>query len=295
MKIRKVIVKVYNSEITSVNGTTAKTKEAVYTFFYPEARIEFMISQTDTEQPDNCSVKIFGVSKETFSLFDNVRGKKYNDVQRVEIYYGYDGELSLVFSGVVSRAIYQFANGSQIMTILLSKNNRQFTNMIKAISMKSKQTMKTAINTIAKEYGYSVTYGNDGDFESLSIGRFCYTGSVRSALKHVLPKGYSYYINESAIHVYHVDKSVANEMKIWNESGLLEYPTEDSKQEKTTIKTILIPMVESGMKIKIPIDDVWFSDTDTGKYKTYVVKNYVSSFANGIGTTEFECEGGLNL
>ncbi|MGL5051239.1 MAG: hypothetical protein ACRC6E_11550, partial [Fusobacteriaceae bacterium] len=164
MKIRRVIVKVYQSEIENqkvekvgnTTTTTTNVKEAIYQFLYPETRLDFTVMQTDKENPDGCFVKIYGVSRDTYSLFDNVRTKKYTNVQKVEIYYGYDDDLSLAFTGSIDRVIYEFANGEQVLTLLLSKNARKFTNASKSISMKEKQTIKSAMSAIAKEYEYDL-------------------------------------------------------------------------------------------------------------------------------------------
>lgn len=286
MKTRRVIVNVYQ------DGKSGG--EYSYTFSYPEANITFRVAQTDSEAPDNCFVKIDGVDKKTYAIFDNAKNKEYTGVQRVEVYYGYDEDLSLVFSGTVDRVMYLFNGGSQTLMMNVTKNSRKFSNMVKPISLSGVQTIRTAVDNICRQFEYTAKYG-EGDFDSISIGRYCSTTTFKNAIKSVLPADFGFYTKEKEVFIYHKDKSVPNEIKIWSENGLLAYPTEDSKQEKTTIKTILIPNIESGMKIKIPIDDIWFSPVDTGTYKTYVVENYSSSFQGGIGVTEFECEGGLGI
>lgn len=287
MKVRRVIV--------TISQAGKSGKDSIYTFSYPETRIEFTVSQNDKERPDNCLVKIFGISKETYAIFDAKKNAGYVDNQRVEVYYGYDSDLQLVFSGTIDRVIYQFDSGAQTLTMLVTKNTRKFAMMKKTVSMNGEQTIKSAALQIGKTYGYDIKFSDSGNFDSVSIGRVSVTGSFEKAMKSILPKDYGFYTNETGCFIYHKDKSVAREITVWMQNGLLNYPTEDSKQESTTIRTILIPSVESGMKINIPIDEYWFSPVDTGKYKTYVVKNYSSTFRNGIGTTEFECEGGLNI
>lgn len=266
----------------------------MFTYNYPDTNIMFKVSQTDSEAPDNCFIKLSGVSKETYSVFNTTANKQYVGTQRVEVYYGYDEDLSLVFSGTIDRAVYSFDGGSQSLMLLVTKNARKFSNMVKSVSLSGKQSLTTAITNICLEYGYNYSFSN-GNFDSISVGRYCMTGTFDEAMRAVLPKDYGFYTKEYDVFIYHKEKAVPNEIFISPENGLLAYPTEDSKQEKTTIKTILIPNIESGMKINVPIDDYWFSATDTGVYKKYVVNNYTSSFQNGIGTTEFECEGGLGI
>ena len=269
-------------------------EEFQYTFNYPDANIMFRVSQTESDSPDNCFVKINGIDKKTYAVFSSAKNNKYTGTQRVEIYYGYDEDMSLAFSGTIDRVIYTFDGGSQTLMMLVTKNKRKFSNMTKAVSLSGKQSIKSAIENICREYGYTSKFG-EGEFASISVGRYCGTGTFDNAIRSVLPKDYGFYTKENEIFVYHKDKSVPNEITVWPQNGLLAYPTEDSKQEKTTIKTILMPNIESGMKLKVPIDDIWFSQVDTGTYKTYVVNNYTSVFQNGIGTTDFECEGGLGV
>lgn len=286
MKIRRVVVNIYQDG--------KQGGEYTYTFSYPETNISFKVSQTDSEAPDNCFVKIDGVSRETYGIFNTEANKKYSGVQRVEVYYGYDENLSLVFSGTIDRVSYLFNGGSQTLMMLVTKNTRKYNNNIKSISMSGNQTIKSAVDTICKTFDYQVSYG-EGDFESISAGKVCSTGNIRKALSECLPDGFGFYANETTIFVYHKDRRVPNEATFWPQNGLLAFPTEDSKGEATTIKTTLVPNVESGMVIKIPVDEYWYSFIDTGVYKSYVVNSYSSEFQNGIGTTTFECEGGLEI
>ncbi|MGL5713868.1 MAG: hypothetical protein ACRCX2_12670 [Paraclostridium sp.] len=286
MLTRRVVVNIYQSENSG--------NEAMYTFTYPETNIMFRVAQTESDSPDNCFIKIDGISKETYGIFNTEKNKKYIGTQRVEVYYGYNSDLSLVFSGTVDRVMYLFNGGSQTLMMNISKNARKFNNMKRSISLSGEQTIKSAVDNICREFGYSVSYGA-GNFDSINIGNVSYTGNFKRAMTNYLPKEYGFYTKENDVFVYSKDKFVPREIVVWPENGLLAYPTEDSKQEKTAIKTTLFPAVESGMKVNIPVDDMWFSDTDTGVYKSYLVRNYVSVFQNGIGTTDFECEGGLSV
>ena len=286
MKIRRVVVNIYQDQKSG--------DQYSFTFNYPDTNIMFRVSQTDSEAPDNCFIKIHGIDKKTYTVFNSEKNKEYIGTQRVEVYYGYDDDISLAFSGTIDRVIYTFDGGSQTLMMLVTKNKRKFSNMTRAVSLSGKQTIKSAVENICREFGYLPTFG-DGDFASISVGRVCATTTFDSAIRGVLPKDFGFYTKENEIFVYHKDKSVPREVTVWPQNGLLAYPTEDSKQEKTTIKTILMPNIESGMKINIPVDEYWYADTNTGTYKTYIVDNYVSVFQNGIGTTEFECQGGLGV
>jgi hypothetical protein len=200
-----------------------------------------------------------------------------------------------VFDGTIDRAMYSFEGGAQTLMLNVTRNARKFTKQVKPISLTGSQTIRSAIDNICKEFGATATYSKNGDFDSINIGRYCGTTTLQEALKEVLPAGYGFYHKEDSIYIYAKDKSTPTEITIWSENGLLAYPTEDSEGKKTTIKTILIPGAEAGMKIHVPVDDVWFSPTYTGTNKTFVVHSFSSSFSNGIGTSEFECEGGIDL
>lgn len=286
MKIRRVLVNIYQDQKSGEQYT--------YIFKYPETNIMFRVAQVESEAPDNCFVKISGIDKQTYAIFNAEKNKQYTGTQRVEVYYGYDDELSLVFEGTIDRVVYTFDGGSQTLMMMITKNSRKFSNMVKPVSISGKQSIRDAVVNICREFGYVPGFG-EGEYDTISAGRYCATGTFDSAMRSVLTKDYGFYTKENEVFIYHKDKSVAREVTVWSENGLLAYPTEDSKQEKTTIKTALMPNIESGMKINVPIDDVWFSPYDTGTYKTYVVENYVSVFQNGIGTTEFECQGGLGV
>lgn len=286
MRVRRVVVNIYQDGSSGVNSQ--------YTFNYPDCKLAFNVTQKETDSPSNCTIRVSGISKETYAIFNTQKNSGYIGVQRVEVYYGYDSELSLVFSGTIDRVMYVFNNGSQDLLMNVTKNARKFHNEVRTIALSGKQSIKSAVLAICKQFEYTARFG-EGDFEAIEIGRVGDTTTFENALKSVLPKDYGYYVNEKEIFVYHKDKSTPNLMTVWPQNGMLAYPTEDSKGESTTIKTILIPTAEAGMKIKVPIDNIWFSDIDTGKYKEYVVKHFSSSFSNGIGTTEFQCEGGLGV
>lgn len=299
MRVRRVVVSITQERTVTKRIHSqieeSKTNESIYTFSYPETEISFKVSQTDTNSPDNCFVKISGVSTNTYSVFDTEKNKKYNGTQRVDVFYGYDDDLSLVFSGTIDRVTYAFENGAQSIMMLITKNSRKFNKMIKSVSMSGSQTLKSAVDEICKTHGYTAKYGA-GNFESIGVGKVCITGTIKDGLKSILPSGYDYYCKEDEVFVYSLENTkVTREIVFHSKNGLLAFPTEDSNQKATTIKTILVPNIESGMVIKIPVDDVWYSFDDTGVYKEYVVKNYSSSFGNGIGVSEFECEGGTRV
>lgn len=286
MKTRRVIVKI----LQTGKGTT----DYYSTFSYPETAMTFKVDARQDDDPVSCTVRIMGVSKNTYGYFSTTNKDKYFSSQKIEVYYGYDDDMSLVFTGGIERAMYAFENGAQTLIIMATRNKRAFGNMVKPISISGKQSLKQALDIIAEQYGYTIKYG-DKVFESISSGRFCFTGTIREALKSILPKWYGYHVYDKEVYVYHIDKSVPNEITLWFENGLLNYPTEDTKQENTTIRSTLLPSVEFGTKINIPVDDIWFADYDTGTYKTFVVKTFESSFENGIGVTTMECEGGVGL
>lgn len=287
MKIRRAVVNITQDKSSGGN--------IIYTFSYPEVKLDFKVSQTDTEQPDNCLVRIYGVDRKTHNIFNIEKNKGYIDTQRVEVFYGYDEDLELVFSGTIDRVIYSFDNGAQVLTLLITKNTRRFLNMKRSISMLEPQTIASAVNYTCYTFGYKPILADDDKLSSISVGRVCATGTLYDVLREILPDGYDFYIGEDTVYVYGEDKSISSSVTLYSQNGLLSFPTSDTKEEKTSIKCVLLPGVESGMQIKIPIDEDWYTFEDTGTYKTFIVRNYSSVFQNGIGVTELECDiGGEN-
>ena len=283
MKIRTASIMI------SKESSESKTLDDVYKFTYPEVKMEFKVSQADTDKPDACMFKIYGVSKETYKLFKIPKKGKYNKNQRVEITFGYDRDESLVYSGIIDRVIYSFENGSQILTVLINKDMNKFINMSSSISTKEKVTLGTALDLICKAYSYDILLEKSVN-KTISVGKLSYSGNVEGALKSVLSKRYNYYIDQDFIRVFSLNSSVYREIVLSMDNGLLKYPTEDSKGKKVSIKSVLIPSLEAGVVIKIPVDDDWFASTDTGVYRSFTIGRYSTSFSNGLGVSEMECE-----
>ncbi|MGL6100846.1 MAG: hypothetical protein ACRC0G_14655 [Fusobacteriaceae bacterium] len=284
MKTRKVVVLIKQSN-------TKESKDYEFKFSYPECRLSFNCSQTDKEEAEKCAISVSGISRDTYMMFDSKANSGYLKNQRAEVYYGYDDDLSLVFSGVVERVRYDFADGAQNMIVGITKNNRKFNEAVKNVSLTGKMTLREAIENICMQYGYKYVADNTM-FDSFEIGRYSDTTTLREALRQIIPSSFGYYIREDEIFFFHKDKSIPKEIVIYGESGLITYPVEDSSGKHTTIKTVLLPFCEVGLKVKIPVDEKWFSKEDTGNYRTFVVKSYSTNFSNGLGTTEMECEGG---
>ncbi|MGL5717663.1 MAG: hypothetical protein ACRCX2_31920 [Paraclostridium sp.] len=279
MKIRtvKVVINKYDGQDLGI-----------YTFRHPDSRIDFQVRQIDSEEPDSGYIKIYGVSRETYSIFKIPEKSDYTNGHTVDVYYGYDYNDVLVYSGKVTRVIYDFSSGDQTLTLLIDKDTKKANNMVKSISTDGKVSLGQAFTIFRDEYGYDFLYENSIS-TSISVGRISLTGSITDAMKSILSKDYSYYIDDKKIYVYNKSKATTKEVMMFPGNGLLEYPSEDTKNEKFRIKTTLIPEVESGMVVKIPVDKYWYSNKDTGNYRKFTVGNYTSSFSKGLGTTELEC------
>ncbi|MGL6098309.1 MAG: hypothetical protein ACRC0G_01660 [Fusobacteriaceae bacterium] len=286
MKTRRVVVVIKQND--------SKDGEYELTFSYPETNIGFNVSQTENEKPEKCVITVSGVSHETYMIFDSKANRSYQKNQRADVYFGYDSDLSLVFSGTIDRVRYEFANGDQKMHFAVSRNMRKFNKQIKNVSLSGKKTLREALEAICSEYGYKAIM-KDESFNFIEIGRYSDSTTIEQAIKQVLPTDFGNYTSEDEIFFYHKDKSVPHEIILYGENGLLTYPVEDSSGEATTIKSVLLPFCKAGMKVKVPIDELWFSNLDTGTYKEYVVKNFSSSFSNGEGVTNMECAGGVDF
>ncbi len=294
MKVRRV--KVLIKKETDLKNVAGETKYGIYEFNYPETSIEFRVNYSEEDTPSSSLVKIYGADRNTFSLLKTPQKGDYSKVQYVEIYYGYDDNLELVYRGVVNRTMYAFENGNQTLTFLIDHNTNKFFNLAKTISFADKTSLGEALNIVKSKYEYNV-YASGEINKGISIGRFSFVGTVGDCLKEFLPKDYGYKIDVNDIYVYKKSKekaryydSTLTDIVLSMDSGLLSYPTFDSNEEKVSIKSTLLPSVEAGVTIKVPVDEVWFIPEDKGMYRSFSVLKYNTSFQNGLGTTEMECE-----
>lgn len=293
MRIRTGEVRIYNPQLS----TDKKTQSIVsYTFFYPQTKIDFHISKLDKARPDQCFIKLYGVSKDTYGILRDTSNRGFSEIQKVELLMGFDGSNNVIYSGSVSRSEYSFESGSQTLTIFIDQNNAKYSFMNKAISIANPTTLDVAMTSLSREYDYTVTYGKGIVASSLYVGRTCITGSVKTALAAILPKGYSYYINISNVHIYKDVVERGAEIILTQNTGLLSFPkkqikySKEGQQEvKYMIQSNIIPYIESGAIIQIPMGDTWYSMIDTGRYNKFVVGEYVTNFNNHLGMTEMEC------
>lgn len=257
-------------------------------FSYPQCQLEFKVSQTENSKPANCYIQVDGVSTETYAIFDKEKNKGYTENQTVEVYYGYDDDMELVFEGTIDRVIYKFNGGSQSLMMTVSNNARKFSSEIKPISLNGKQTIKSSVESICGQYGYKPTFG-DGDFSFTWFGRYGNVGTFEETIQQVLPANFTYTIRGDEIYFSERGKENPKELVLHTQNGLLEYPTEDSKGKANQIKSILLPEIEVGHVINVPIDEYWFAKTNTGIYRRYTVDHYTHEFKNGLGVTSMEC------
>lgn len=296
MRVRRVAVKIYKN--------VDSTKE-IYTFRYPEANIAFKINQIDSKRPDACIVKIEGVDKKTYSIFKLPEAKDYNDKYVLEIYHGFDSNLNLVYTGTISRVIYSFNGGKQVLSMVADKNMTKFTKNVLAISLSGENTLLSALKHIATKFGYSLSVSDKVNTQE-TIKRFAITGSCENCLDALINTKHKYSVDDKNIKVYDsisdnkfisytegasspIESKKRSEYTAHVNNGLISYPSDDTEDDKYNIKTILLPEIKTGDVIKIPVDKYWYSDFDTGNYRNFIVNKFNSVFLNGLGTTEMEC------
>lgn len=293
-KLRTATVKINGIVPYDDNELKGDKQYALYTFTYPECHFEFKISQIESNSPNTCYLKIYGVSQDTYKLFETKQFATMSQQQMVEIYCGYDGDEELVYSGTISRVRYHFDFGSQYMEILLDQNIKKAKEQKHSLCIQRNTTLYEALNIVCKRFGYKLICNNQGDFEAINILPVTLEGNIRDCLSMLLNKKMSYYIDMNNIIIYSSNKQIKKEYKLLFENGLIGYPTLDTGKldegEKYTIKHKLIPSLRVGSVINIPVgDDGLFSSVDTGKYVKYKVEEFVSTFSTSKDMTEMEC------
>lgn len=285
-------VKIYG--ITSIHDTTVNTI-ARYTFSFPDCYLEFKISDIEKESPNACYIKIYGISKDTYKLFDDKKFAKFYAKQNAEIYVGYDGTEELVYSGTVSRVKYNFNFGEQSMEILLDKNSKKFKDIIKSTCLRTPMSLFDAVSIICAKYGYKLLCPEMPLFKSILIKPTTVEGSLQDCLKSIVGNSGSYYVDTDTIILYSKFKEVTSIYNLTFENGLISLPSLDTKKENDDevyrIKSTLIPSMKVGAIIGVPIDSTGDYTSDfTGMFEYFVVREYVSTFSSNSMTTEMECE-----
>lgn len=284
----------------------ADDRTEVVSFSLPETYFDFIINSMDSKNTDACVVSIYGVDRSTYSSFKLEDITKYSERYVVEIYLGYSGNDSLIYKGVVSRLSYAFNGGRAMMKLVLDDGSIKFNNVHRTISISEKQPIIEVLKTIASSYDYTL-FVNKQFNEALTINRYSFTGSCKDAIDSLLPEYMDYWIKNNHIYVWEKTGASKEGFKKYStespdatdtadryivvhvNNGLLEYPNDDTKENKYKLKTILVPEIKSGLIIKIPVDNGWYASYDSGVYEEFIVDKFNSSFSDGFGYTEMEC------
>lgn len=275
---------------------------AIYTFTFPETFFEFTISQIETDSPNSCYLKIFGISRDTYKIFEEAKFKKYEQEQICEIYYGYDRDEDLVYRGTISRVTYNFNLGEQYVEFILDQNMKKFQTQKHSICIQRQSTVYEALNIVCKEFGYKLYCMNEEILNSITIAPTTLEGNMSKCLSSLLNNKSSFYVDGNTMITFPKDKGVIeNADKTARRTyillvinGLKSYPVLDTgKTDSVDIYKItnkILPGISPGDIIKVPIaDDGLFSPIDTGKYEEYVVQEFVSKFSSSQDSTEMEC------
>lgn len=298
-KQRTATVRIYGIEDFDKNGTD---ELAIYSFTFPECFIEFTVSQIETDAPNSCYLKIFGISKDTYKIFEEGKFKKYNKQQICEIYCGYDRNEELLYRGNITRVLYNFNLGEQYIEFILDQNMKKYKTQRHSICIQRQTNVYEALNIVCKKFGYILECRNEDVLKSLSIAPITLEGNVEKCLGSILNKKASYYVDANKIITFGVDKGVilnkdATPRRIYTllcNNGLRSYPVLDTNKTDTEdrykITNKILPGISAGDVVKIPIsEDGLFSDIDTGKYVEYIVQEFTSRFTNNQDSTEMEC------
>ncbi len=294
-KERTATIKIYGEEkITNEQSGKKEEVPVVISFTFPEIYLEFRIADIESDRPNLCSLRLYGVSRNTYSMFANKNFAKYGTQQFVEIYVGYNRGEELAYRGTISRVRYQFDFGKQYMEILLDHNMKKYAVQRKSICIATQTTTYDAINVLCKEFGYKLLCNNIDDLKKIRLKNITFNGNLKQCLSQVLNKTMNYYIDNDNVVIYTSDKSLKKIYRLTFDNGLKTYPTLDTNKinegEFYSIKHKIIPSIRNGDIIEIPIgDDGLFAKVDTGRYQKYVVQEYTTTFSPENDSTEMEC------
>lgn len=294
-KERTATIKIYGEEkVTNEQSGKKEEVPVVVSFTFPETYLEFRIADIESDIPNLCSLRLYGVSRNTYSMFANKNFAKYGTQQFVEIYVGYNRDEELVYRGTVSRVRYQFDFGKQYMEILLDHNMKKYAVQRKSICIATQATAYDAVNVLCKEFGYKLLCNNIDDLKKVRLKNITFNGNLKQCLSQVLNKTMNYYIDNDNVVIYTSDKSLKKIYRLTFDNGLKTYPTLDTNKinegESYSIKHKIIPSIRNGDIIEIPIgDDGLFAKVDTGRYQKYVVQEYTTTFSPENDSTEMEC------
>lgn len=294
-KERTCTVKIYGEE-NDYNYATSKftTEPVIISFTFPETYIEFKISDIESDKPNLCSLKVYGVSRQTYSQFHNKNFAKWKTQQFVEIYAGYDRDEELVYRGTISRVRYSFDFGKQYMELLLDHNMKKYAVQRKSICINRQTTVFEAVNILCKEFGYTLLCNNEEDLRKIQLKNVTFNGNLPQCLSQVLNKKMKYYIDNDNVIIYTSNNQLKKTYRLLFSNGLISYPVLDTNKldegEFYKINNKMIPSLRAGDVVEIPIDsDGLFANFDSGVYQKYVVQEYTTTFSPNSDSTEMEC------
>lgn len=291
LRKRTATVKIYGFDDANA---VANKDYAVFTFTYPETFMYFKISGVDNEAPNSCYIRIYGISKDTYTKFENQNFKQFNITQKCDIYIGYDKEEELVWNGVVSRVKYDFNFGQQYIEILLTQSTSKFHIQKHSICIQKETNVYEAIGILCDNFGYKFQCQNIDDFQNLTLKPTTLEGNFRQCLADLLNGKMAYYVDNDTLITYSTDSYIRKEYILLFDNGLVTYPILDTgKLDEGDVYTIthkVIPSMRAGARIKIPVDIQGnYAPINTGQYVTFEVDEFITEFSNTNDSTVMKC------
>jgi hypothetical protein len=270
-------------------NSTSSSSTTLYTFYFPDTHIEFKISSVSSEKTNGCSVKIFGVSRETTALFDYDKIKSFGLLQNVEILTGVNGVNRLIYTGTINKVRYKFNNRNPYMELILDQNLKKFS--IQEINEVFKGEIKAteAVRRICDLAGFKFDSSNLNVFEDFIVSNLTVKGTFEECLRQIIGSKLNFYLLDDTIKLYGSDKKGRVEFFLNFDNGLQLYP-EQEDDETYSIQSKLLPGIESGSVIRIPIDKYGrVTDFSSEYYLNLVVDKYEHFFNEMTDATKLEC------
>lgn len=230
------------NEITNIAGSFADKLES------PAVKIN--IEKDNTNSASSCRVELYNLAPDTQR---NIRKSRIpaDELRNINIYAGYEGEITLIFSGNVLTAKTN-RNGSDMITVVEATDNYAMINSTTNISIAANVAPAEVLQTLANDLqGIKPAYITP-EAEITKVGQRgrTYNGNTWEIINELNNNNLDIFIDNGELFIMGERQvRTADHLIIDAESGLLEEPEEyDGYLE---IKTLFEPLANINNRITL--------------------------------------------
>lgn len=255
---------------------------------FPDINIEFTIEGNSGITSDRALIKVYGISRETFSFFGKVLNKKL--VIPVKLYSGHETNNGVIFKGVVERVTFNYNGRDPYLELVCNENDMRMTGGRLGITFSSTNKLNI-VKELCRMMGYSDRYIDIPERFNTYMSRYTVRGNFREALEELCKDSkLDFKYDAENVYVYPAVVNFNSFHKIDFRNGLLTYPRE-SNNNTFEFETLINHNVRVNYVFAMDYENNFVTNINKGDEVRYYIVTKYSHKTNGLNAvTSVRCK-----